>query len=59
MSFDEIRFDMSRDGLLELSEILSKRHLDDMSDELVNFTNVIRNLTQRVPAAKEASWMDE
>ncbi len=58
MSFDEIRFDMSLSGLLELSAILEPR-LDRFSDELQNFANVVRNLTQRVPAAKEASWMDE
>ena len=55
---DEIRFDMSRDGLLELSNILEPL-FDRSTDEMKNFTNQIRNLAQRVPTAKESSWLDE
>lgn len=59
MSFDEIRFDMSHEGLTELSAILEPL-LDRVSPELQNFTNVVRNLKHRVaPAAQEPSWLDE
>lgn len=58
MSFESINFDMSRQGLLDLSDILEP-HFDRTTEELQNFANVIRNLLQRAPALKESSWMDE
>lgn len=57
-NYDEIRFDMSREGLIELSRILETT-FDPSSDELKNFSNEIRNMVQRAPAAKESSWLDE
>lgn len=57
MSFDEIRFDMSREGLIELDLVLAE-YRTGASDELVNFHNQIRNLIERVPAAKkEDDWL--
>lgn len=58
--FEEIRFDMSRDGLVELSAIL-EMEFSTSSEELQNFANEIRNKVQRAPAAvkQESSWLDE
>lgn len=56
--FDHINFDMSRNGLVELSAILEPL-FDGSSDELKNFTNEIRGMVQRAPAVKETSWLDE
>lgn len=61
MSFDEIRFDMSREGLETLSAMLEPE-FERLAAEMQNFANVIRNLIQRVPATKtvmEDSWLDE
>lgn len=59
--FEEIRFDMSREGLVELSAIL-EMEFSTSSEELQNFANEIRNKVQRAPAAavkQESSWLDE
>lgn len=55
--FDHIHFDMSRNGLIELSAKL-EHEFDYFSEELKNFTNEIRGMVQRAPAAKETSWLD-
>lgn len=58
-SWDEIRFDMSRDGLIELECALTCG-LFPISDELQNFANEIRAMAQKAPAVKqESSWLDE
>lgn len=55
--FDHIHFDMSRNGLIELSGILEPL-VGRCSDELLNFTNEIRNMVERAPEVKESSWLD-
>lgn len=55
--FSEIRFDMSRDGLIGLSEFLESR-LHILTPELLNFANEIRAMAQKAPAVKEAEWLD-
>lgn len=57
VSFDEIRFDMSRNGLIELSAILEPLY-DRSTEEMQNFINEIRNHVQRAPAVQESSWLD-
>lgn len=56
MSFESINFDMTDAGLLELHGIIEPL-VASVSDEMLNFINVIRNLVQRIPA-KESSWLD-
>lgn len=58
VDFDHIHFDMSRNGLVELSSILEPLFTSS-SDELKNFTNEIRGMVQRAPAVKENAWLDE
>jgi hypothetical protein len=61
-TFSWISFDMSRDGLKELSAILEPTFMSQ-SEEFKNFSNEIRNMVQRAPVAKpfvkEPSWLDE
>ena len=57
---EQISFDMSRGGLLELSRILEPV-FTGLSPEGQNFANEIRSMVQKAPAAKqeEPSWLDE
>lgn len=59
-TWDEIRFDMSREGLQELECCLTEfRHT--LSGEVLNFHNQILSLLDRVAATKteESAWLDE
>lgn len=56
--FGHIHFDMSRQGLVELSALLEPQ-FETLSPELQNFTNEIRGMCERAPEIKEPSWLDE
>lgn len=59
MNYEEIYFDISRDGLVLLLRILES-HYETETPELQNFTNHIRGMVERAPAVvQESSWLDE
>lgn len=55
--WDVITFDMSREGLVELTMVLEPV-FGGLSEELQNFANEIRAMAQKAPAVKEESWLD-
>lgn len=66
-SYYEIRFDISREGLCQLEQILEPlRVASKLTGELENFVNEVRNTLQREPisapvlyAPVQMSWLDE
>jgi hypothetical protein len=56
--FGEIRFDMSREGLTELSTILEGVCLTVCGEEVLNFANEIRAMSQKEQYEPEESWLD-